>query len=149
MKLDNILNAAIRKDSFLIPKEMVIHGSFTSETPGQIAGTIHGDVQSKGRILILKEGIINGDVHAEELLVYGKINGDVKKCNKINVQSGAVIKGNVTTGEIHIEKDAIIEGLITKSGVQLTVNKKQPTIEKKTEPGTENTATNKERHSWF
>lgn len=148
MKLDNILNAAMRKDSFLIPKEMVIDGSFRSETPGQIAGTINGDVQSKGRVLIHKEGIINGDVYAEELLVYGKINGDVKRCNKINVQSGAVIKGHVNTGEIHIEKDAVIEGLISKSGVQLTINKKPP-AEKKDEPLTENTVPGKERHSWF
>jgi cytoskeletal protein CcmA (bactofilin family) len=151
MKLDNILNAAIRKDSFLIPKEMVINGSFKAETPGQIAGIVNGDVLCKGRILILKEGIVNGDISAEELQVYGKINGDIKGCNKINVQSGAVIKGNITTAEIHIEKDAVIEGLITKSGLQLVLNKKLPTPKKSEEPEVPvagNAGTN-ERQAWF
>jgi cytoskeletal protein CcmA (bactofilin family) len=130
MKLDNILNAAIRRDSFLIPKEMVINGSFKADTPGQIAGIVNGDVLCKGRILILRDGVVNGDIAAEELLVYGRINGHVKSCNKITVQSGAVIKGNINTAEIHIEKDALIEGLITKSGVQVVVNKKTDTVRK-------------------
>lgn len=130
MKLDNILNPAHRKDSFLVPKEMVINGSFRSDTPGQVAGIVNGDIICKGRMLIVKEGIVNGDIVAEELLVYGKINGNVKSCNKITVQSGAVIRGNVNTLEIHMEKEALIEGLITKSGSQIILNKKAEAAKK-------------------
>ena len=40
MKLENILNAAIRKENFCVPKEMVINGSFLAETSGQPAKLI-------------------------------------------------------------------------------------------------------------
>ena len=80
MKLDSLLSSSHRKDSFLIPKEMMITGTIQTDAPGQIAGIIKGDVLTKSRIIILKEGIINGDVTADELLVYGKINGHVKSC---------------------------------------------------------------------
>jgi cytoskeletal protein CcmA (bactofilin family) len=127
MKFENILNAAARKESFCIPKEMIIHGSLTSETSGQITGTVKGDVWVKNRLIIHKEGIVTGDISAEELVVYGRIDGDIKKCSKTTVHSGAVIKGNITTSEIYIEKDTIIEGLISKSEIS------RDSFQKKTE----------------
>jgi cytoskeletal protein CcmA (bactofilin family) len=130
MKLDSLLSSSHRKDSFLIPKEMMITGTIQTDSPGQIAGIINGDVLTKSRVIILREGIINGDVTADELLVYGKINGHVKSCNKINVQSGAVIKGNINTAEIHMEKNATIGGIITKSGVQMLTKEKKPVKKK-------------------
>lgn len=155
MNLDNILSAAIRKESFCIPKQMVITGSLKADAPGQIAGIVNGDVMVNSRIVILKDGVVNGDVSAEELIVFGKINGNVNRCNKMTVQSGAVIKGNITTVEIHIEKDAIIEGLVSKSGVHMVTNKKKELL-RKTESITEHTETEieekseiRERQTWF
>jgi cytoskeletal protein CcmA (bactofilin family) len=42
----------------------------------------------------------------------------------MTVHSGAVIKGNIITVEIHIEKDAVIEGLISKSGIPAIIYRK-------------------------
>jgi cytoskeletal protein CcmA (bactofilin family) len=120
MKLENILNAAIGKENFCIPKEMVINGSFLAETSGQIAGTVNGDVLVKGKIVILKDGTVNGDIAADELVVYGKLTGDVRSCSKMVIHSGSVISGNITATEIHTDKDAVIEGLIVKPGMTVS-----------------------------
>ena len=128
MKLENIFNASIRKESFYIPREMVITGSVNTEMPGQVAGVINGNLFAKNKVVILKEAVVNGDITAEELLVYGRINGDVVCSGKMIIQNGAVIKGNIVTAEIHIEKDTVIEGVITKSQKQ--------TEEPDDEPGT-------------
>jgi len=155
MKFDNILSGAMRKDSFCITKEMVISGSINSASPGQIAGIVNGDVQVRSRLIILKEGIINGDITAEDILVYGKVNGDVKSCNKITVQPGALIKGNITTAEIHIEKDAVIEGTIIKSGTQLILpakpvkQVKPEPEEKKSAPALTGKKPDPNREAWF
>ena len=155
MKFDNILNAAIGKESFCIPKQTVITGSLKTDAPGQIAGIVNGDVMVTGKIVIHKDGIVNGDVSAEELIVFGKINGNVTRCNKMTVQSGAVIKGNITTIEIHVEKDATIEGVVTKSGIHMMITKKKEQM-RKTEFIAENTETHIEekseiieRQTWF
>ncbi len=155
IKLDNILNAAIGKESFCIPKQTVITGSVKTDAPGQIAGIINGDVITNSKIVVLKDGIVNGDVSAEELIVFGRINGNVNRCNKMIVQSGAVITGNITTIEIHIEKDAIIEGRVAKAGVHTVINKKKEPLRKNesTAEHTENeTRENNEpveRQTWF
>lgn len=94
---------------------MVITGTFSAGKSGNIAGTVNGDVFVKGKLTILKEAVIRGDITAVEVVVYGSIDGDVKCSGKMTVQSGARIKGNISTNEIHIEKNASVEGLITKT----------------------------------
>jgi cytoskeletal protein CcmA (bactofilin family) len=156
MKFDNLLNTGIRKDGFYIPKEMVITGSFNADISGQIAGTVNGNIWIKAKVFILKDGIVNGDISAEELVVYGKINGDVKSCKKMIVHSGAVINGNIITDEIHIEKNAAIEGLITKSDLLTARNENSKTTEKINSLAIENTesipdikSVKTERQAWF
>lgn len=155
MNFENILNAAMGRESFCIPKQAVITGSFKTDAPGQIAGIINGDVIANSKIVILKDGIVNGDVSAEELIVFGKINGNVNRCNKMIVQSGAVITGNIMTIEIHIEKDATIEGRVSKTGVHTVINKKKEPLRKNEfitehqENGIEEKAEVRERQTWF
>lgn len=155
MNFENILNAAMGRESFCLPRQAVITGSFKTDVPGEIAGVINGDVTANSKITILKDGIINGDVSAEELIVFGKINGNVNRCNKIIVQSGAIIKGNITTIEIHTEKDAIIEGVVSKAGVHMIINKKKEPLRKDESPfehgptQVEETNGPRERQSWF
>jgi cytoskeletal protein CcmA (bactofilin family) len=150
MKFENILNAAIGKESFCVPKETIIYGSLETETSGQITGTVRGDVWVKNRLIIHKEGMVTGDVSAEELVVYGKINGNVKKCTKTTVHSGAVIKGNIATSEIHIEKDAVIEGLISKSEtLPDSFQKKTELTKKKTDAAVIVTTESADQRTWF
>lgn len=159
MKLENLFPVAVRKESlFIIPKGMIITGSVNTRIPGQIAGTINGNVFAKNKIVVFKEGIINGDISAEELLVYGKITGDVQCSGKMIVQNGAVIKGNIITAEIHMEKDAWVEGSITK----LSTESSEPPASIKTETKKEESISEIEaetfvplqkddnkRHAWF
>ena len=154
MKFENIASTTGRKESFFLSKEMVITGAVKAEAPGQIAGIINGEVVVNNKLVILKEGIILGDVAADELLVYGRIDGDVK-CTNLIIQSGALIKGNITTITIHIEKDAIIEGNIVKAGNQMVLHmkkelpkKKDPPAKKK-DPSPNSKKGTDERHAWF
>ncbi len=153
MKLENILNAAIRKENFCIPREMVINGSFQSDISGHIAGTVNGDVWVKGRIVILKDGFINGDISADEITVYGRITGEIKNCSKMVIHSGAVIKGNITTSEIHTDKDAIVEGLIIKPGVFETSNeslaKMPPLLSENYKTAPVDSSAMEKQESWF
>lgn len=155
MKFENRLNTTGRKESFFLSKEMVITGAVKAEAPGQIAGIINGEVVVNNKLVILKEGIILGDVAADELLVYGRIDGDVK-CTNLLIQSGALIKGNITTITIHIEKDAIIEGNIVKAGNQVVLHKKkelpkkkEPLPVKKVEPPPGKKESGEQRQAWF
>jgi cytoskeletal protein CcmA (bactofilin family) len=155
MKLDNIINAALRKESFYIPKGMVIAGSVNTRINGQIAGMINGNVFAASKIIIQKDAVINGDISAEELQVYGNINGDVQCSGKTTIYNGAIIKGSIYTAEIHIEKDAVVEGMISKAIKEETAPVPERTTrsssKKEEENAGEDTPDLKEiqRQSWF
>ena len=113
MKFENLL-PGIRKETFHIPKEMIITGSFKADTAGQVAGIVNGYIQVNGKLIITKDAIINGNILATDIMVYGKITGDVKCFSKMFVQTGARIRGNIHTAEIHLEKGSLVDGVITK-----------------------------------
>ncbi|MEO8414847.1 MAG: polymer-forming cytoskeletal protein [Ginsengibacter sp.] len=121
LKLDNIFDAA-RGGSFFVPHGMVITGTFTADKPGKIAGTIHGDVFVTGKVTILKEAVIRGDIHASGVTVCGRVTGEIKCTGKTVLESGAHVRGNISTVEIVVEKDTILEGIITKAAGEIPYN---------------------------
>ena len=119
LKLENILDPS-RKGGFFVPKGTVITGTFTADIPGKIAGMINGDVFVKGKVTILKEAVIRGDIYATDVTVYGKISGDIKCTGTTRLEPGARIRGDISTSEIHVEKDTVVEGIITKPVTEKT-----------------------------
>lgn len=119
LKLENIFDAS-RKGDFFVPKGMAITGTFTADQPGKIAGEINGDVLVKGKVTILKGAVIRGDIYASGVTVYGKVTGDIKCTGKTTLETGAYVRGNIVTSEVHIEKDTIVEGIITKPSAETT-----------------------------
>lgn len=95
---------------------MTITGSFTADVPGQIAGTVNGDVSVDGKLIILKNAVVNGNVDANELEVLGSVTGDITCAGRMILQNACFVKGNISTVQIQIEKDAVVEGIITKPG---------------------------------
>jgi cytoskeletal protein CcmA (bactofilin family) len=120
LKFENIFDAS-RKGGFFVPSGMEITGTFTADKPGKIAGTVNGNVFVKGKVTILKEAVIHGDIHASEVIVYGKVTGDIKCTGNTVLGSGAHIRGNISTLEIHVEKDSILDGVIMKSITETTI----------------------------
>ncbi len=127
--LKNILNTVASKKSFFIPAGMTVTGNFTVDVPGQIAGTVNGDVIVNGRLLILKNAFINGNVKAHQLEIFGKVTGDIACSGKMVLQNESYIRGNISTVEIHLEKDAVVDGMITKPGLHSIIEELAADIE--------------------
>jgi cytoskeletal protein CcmA (bactofilin family) len=76
----------------------------------RIDGEIQGNVKGEGGLLVGENGIIKGDVEVKKLLLYGQIFGDIK-AEEVELYSGSVVKGNIKTKSIYIERGAFINGL--------------------------------------
>uniref|UniRef100_A0A7V5XFS4 Polymer-forming cytoskeletal protein n=1 Tax=Thermodesulfobacterium geofontis TaxID=1295609 RepID=A0A7V5XFS4_9BACT len=76
----------------------------------RIDGEIQGNVKGKGGLLVGKNGVIKGDVEVKKLLLYGQIFGDIK-AEEVELYSGSIVKGNIKTKFIYIERGASINGL--------------------------------------
>lgn len=111
-----------------------VNGTYTAAKNVKIAGTIDGDVHIEGTLVIDKEGVINGNIFADEIYVSGKVTGILRSPGKITLRETAVIVGDLYTPSLAIEEHAIMEGLIhtTNNGLD-----ELPEIEKNEESKTE------------
>ncbi|WP_434777318.1 bactofilin family protein [Neisseria sp. Ec49-e6-T10] len=79
-------------------------GTLDSHNTIQIDGIFEGKATSKTRIIISENGTVTGDVHAEEIYVYGKLEGQIYAEKVLIGEKGHV---NAT---IHSEYLVIMEG---------------------------------------
>lgn len=97
---------------FYIPEGIEVNGNFVSEKEGGIAGIINGDVKIKARLTIEKKGVINGDLHAKDIIVKGKVNGNIFCEGRISTLKDAIVSGNIFAAEARIDKFSIVKGVI-------------------------------------
>jgi cytoskeletal protein CcmA (bactofilin family) len=113
--LIEIFRRAFRKGMFIIPEEVSVQGTIESPLPGRIDGHVRGDVNTLGMLIIGKSGNIRGNIHAANLIAYGKVFGDVFVSNKAVISNKAYIKGDITALILEVEEEAVIEGAIRKN----------------------------------
>jgi cytoskeletal protein CcmA (bactofilin family) len=64
-------------------------------------------------------GMVQGDIHAQRLIVGGRINGNVFVSESVELHDSADIHGDITYGQISIEPGAKINGrMVTQANAQ-------------------------------
>lgn len=125
-----------------MPKDVTVNGSIHSALSGYIDGTVEGNLKTEGSLIISQNAIIRGNVYANDLIVYGRIYGDIFCTNKTVLANTSYIKGNISAGELDIKEGAVIEGIIKKSTDAHSVTERKATMEEQDEQAkiTEETA---------
>lgn len=100
---------------YLFPKEVQIKGDISSSISGHIDGTVEGNVRTEGDLTINVNALIRGDVYAHDLLVQGKIYGNIYCLGKIVFSNGSYLKGNASAAILDVQAGAIVEGILKKT----------------------------------
>ncbi len=91
----------------LIGSGMQIVGSVDSPGVVRVAGTILGSVNAT-QVLVARGGKVDGDVHAREAVLDGEVTGSIV-AERVEVQSSAVIRGEITTPRLMIHEGAVLD----------------------------------------
>ncbi|MHB1297392.1 MAG: bactofilin family protein [Gemmatimonadaceae bacterium] len=81
----------------------------------KVEGRIDGSVKRARQVMLAKEGAIHGDVTAQEVVVGGVIHGNVTASDRLELQTTAVVNGEIATKSIIVMEGARING-----GVKVT-----------------------------
>lgn len=95
-----------------------VHGAYAGKTNLLIAGTLHGDVEIDGTVMITTPAAVHGNVSAVNVIVSGRVAGDVKARKVAEVRRKAVVSGNVVAREIYVAVGAQVDGEIVAHGKQ-------------------------------
>lgn len=96
----------------LIGENCTIQGHIDSRDSIRIDGRVVGNICGGGTVILSEKGSVKGNIEAEHLLVYGKVEGDLAVGN-LDLKSTAHIVGNIETRALHIETGAVYQGSIS------------------------------------
>jgi cytoskeletal protein CcmA (bactofilin family) len=80
----------------------------------EIEGTVEGDVQVDGEVLVGTHGLVRGRVEARSVLVEGRLEGDLTATERAEVASSGS-----TDGDIEAPRVVIAEGAYFKGNVRM------------------------------
>jgi len=90
-----------------------ITGQVTGQEDLQIDGKVEGPVSLEGqRLTVGRTGKLNSEVTAREVIVYGKIVGNVRARDRVEVKKDGEVVGDITTARISVEDGAYFKGRI-------------------------------------
>ena len=87
-----------------------IIGDIFSESNLRIDGEVHGNISTKGKVVIGESGMVNGNLTCQEAEVEGKIDGNLSVEGLLILRETAKIAGDIQTARLHMEEGALFFG---------------------------------------
>ena len=108
-------------DQATIGKSLVIKGEVTGSESLYIDGRVEGSINLTGnRVTIGRNGVVAANISAREIVVLGKVRGNLTATDRVDIRSDGSLTGDVIAARISIEDGAFFKGGIDirKSGQQ-------------------------------
>ena len=96
--------------SSVIGKKTVVEGTLKGYELLRIDGLVKGKVESDGKVIIGRGGMVEGIVEAVEIYVGGTINGELFASEKVEANPTGEIYGDIHTKRLIVDDNAVFEG---------------------------------------
>jgi cytoskeletal protein CcmA (bactofilin family) len=100
----------------LISKGCMVHGRIESDVFLRIDGHIKGDLIIAEGLIIGEHGIIEGNIKAREIVVFGSVKGSIT-ADSIDLKSSGNILGDIHTDSLQVETGAPYIGNVVMANV--------------------------------
>ena len=94
-----------------IGKGLFIKGEITGSESLYIDGKVEGTINLPGnRLTVGRNGQVNAAVTAREIVVLGKVKGNVSATDRVDIRAEGSLTGDVSAARISIEDGAFFKG---------------------------------------
>ena len=87
-----------------------ITGTINAEEDIRIDGSIDGNINCNGKIVIGNSSSTTGEIKCMNIEISGKVKGDIFCSEKVTLRSSSILEGNIKTRMIEIEPGARFTG---------------------------------------
>jgi cytoskeletal protein CcmA (bactofilin family) len=102
---------ATTSDQATIGKSLVIKGEVTGSESLYIDGRVEGSINLSGnRVTIGRNGVVAANINAREIVVLGKVRGNLTASDRVDIRSDGSLTGDVVAARISIEDGAFFKG---------------------------------------
>jgi len=98
-------------DQATIGKSLIIKGEVTGSESLYIDGKVEGSINLPGnRVTVGRNGQVTANISAREIVVLGKVKGNVNASDRVDIRSEGSLSGDVVAQRISIEDGAFFKG---------------------------------------
>ena len=84
--------------------------SFKDAVNLHINGKFEGTLETRGTLTIGETGFVDAHINGENIIVAGKVRGDITAKRMLVLMPTAVLSGNISTPKLNIVEGAIFQG---------------------------------------
>ena len=98
-------------DQATIGRTLVIKGEISGSEALYIDGRIEGKItMPESRVTIGRNGKVDASIQAREVVVMGKVNGNIECSDRVDIRSEGSVSGDISTVRISVEDGAALKG---------------------------------------
>jgi cytoskeletal protein CcmA (bactofilin family) len=117
------------KNVSVIGPTLVFKGELSADEDLVIEGDIEGTIaHHKKHLTIGKLGRVKADIHANSVIIEGRLIGDIHSEGVVSLAKGADVTGNIYCDRIVMEDGARFEGKIAMGDKPKVVKPKEPVL---------------------
>jgi cytoskeletal protein CcmA (bactofilin family) len=96
--------------STVIGAGITIEGEVTSDDDVLVQGTLRGKLIAKDAVTVEHGGVVEADIAGGPVAVAGAVTGNISSSDRVDLQNGAKVVGNVKAARITIADGAQFKG---------------------------------------
>jgi cytoskeletal protein CcmA (bactofilin family) len=94
-----------------IGRSLVIKGDVSGSESLFIDGRVEGSINfPENRVTVGRNGVVAANITANEVVIMGKVQGNVECSDRLDIRSEGLLAGDVITHRISVEEGAILKG---------------------------------------
>jgi cytoskeletal protein CcmA (bactofilin family) len=97
--------------STILGADAVLEGRLTVKNAVRVDGVMRGEIQSSDNVTIGKDGSVEGDITAADVVIGGKVTGRVLCQGKVVLEENSTLTGDLKTIKLVVEEGAVFNGM--------------------------------------
>ncbi|MBK8552439.1 MAG: polymer-forming cytoskeletal protein [Ignavibacteria bacterium] len=104
-------NSPQEKVLTLISEGCKFEGNLSSPSTTKIDGHVVGNLRGESGIIIGEKGVVEGNVNAVDVIIYGNVKGNVK-AHKLELKRSGSLEGDIVIEELATETGSKFNGTV-------------------------------------
>ena len=99
-------------DQTIIGPNLTVEGEIDSGEQVVVRGTLRGKLNTEQSVVVEQDAVVEADVSANVVVVAGNVTGDVTAEDRVDLQAGGKLVGDVRTARLTIADGASFKGSV-------------------------------------
>jgi len=96
-----------------IGKSVLVKGELSGSEDLYLDGEVEGNIQLRDHSLIVgPHGRVRANIQARDVVVHGKVDGNIRGTERVELKKSAVLVGDISTQRIIVEDGAFFKGAV-------------------------------------